>query len=132
MAAITTHDLPTVAGLWTGADLAEQQEHGAGTDEELQRGRASLLEHLPGLPSDAPVEQAVERAHQLLARAPSTLLSATLDDALGEVRRPNMPGVDGRPNWSIPLPVLVEDLAAHPLLQTVARTLGEGAARRPG
>ena len=30
MAAVTTHDLPTVAGLWTGADLAEQREHGTG------------------------------------------------------------------------------------------------------
>ena len=68
MAAITTHDLPTVAGLWTGADLEEQREHGTGTDEELERGRTSLLEHLPGLPDGAPVEQAVERAHELLAR----------------------------------------------------------------
>src|SRR3712207_7760174 len=43
MAAITTHDLPTVAGLWTGADLEEQREYGTGTDEELERGRTSLL-----------------------------------------------------------------------------------------
>jgi 4-alpha-glucanotransferase len=126
MAAITTHDLPTVAGLWSGADLAEQAEQGTGTDEELRRGRSSLLAHLPGLPQDAPVEQAVERAHQLLARAPSTLLSATLDDAVAEVRRPNMPGAGKRPNWSLPLPVPVEELGAHPLLQTVARTLAEG------
>jgi 4-alpha-glucanotransferase len=128
MAAITTHDLPTVAGLWTGADLVEQREHGTGTEEELQRGRSSLLAHLPGLTDGAPPEEAVERAHRLLARAPSTLLSATLDDAVGEVRRPNMPGAMERPNWSLPLPVLVEDLAAHPLLQKVARTLADGVA----
>jgi 4-alpha-glucanotransferase len=126
MAAISTHDLPTVAGLWTGADLAEQREQGTGTDEELERGRTSLLAQLPGLPDDATVEQAVEHAHRLLARAPATLLSATLDDAVGEERRPNMPGADARPNWSLPLPVLVEDLPGHPLLQTVARTLAEG------
>ncbi|MGZ4508393.1 MAG: 4-alpha-glucanotransferase [Blastococcus sp.] len=126
MAAISTHDLPTVAGLWTGADLAEQREQGTGTDEELERGRASLLAHLPGLPEDASAERAVERAHELLARAPSALLSATLDDAVGAVRRPNMPGARTRPNWSLPLPVPVEDLAAHPLVQTIARTLGEG------
>jgi len=126
MAAISTHDLPTVAGLWTGADLTEQREQGTGTDEELERGRASLLAHLPGLPDDATAEQAVERAHRLLARAPSALLSATLDDAVGEVRRPNMPGAGHRPNWSLPLPVPVEDLAAHPLVQTVARTLADG------
>ncbi|HET6694777.1 MAG TPA: 4-alpha-glucanotransferase, partial [Pedococcus sp.] len=129
MAAVTTHDLPTVAGLWTGDDLAEQREQGTGTEEELERGRTSLLAHLPGLEDDATAEQAVERAHQLLARAPSTLLSATLDDALGEVRRPNMPGAADRPNWSLPLPVVVEDLSAHPLLQKVARTLADGVAQ---
>jgi 4-alpha-glucanotransferase len=126
MAAITTHDLPTVAGLWTGKDVEEQREYGTGTDEELERGRKALLERLPGLAGDAPVEQAVERAHQLLAQAPSKLLSATLDDAVGELRRPNVPGTTERPNWSLPLPVLVEDLPAHPLLQTVARTLAVG------
>ncbi|MCZ2861209.1 4-alpha-glucanotransferase [Blastococcus sp. VKM Ac-2987] len=126
MAAITTHDLPTVAGLWTEADVDEQREHGTGTDEELERGRSSLLAHLPGLSDDATVEQAVEQAHALLATSPSLLLSATLDDALGEQRRPNMPGAGDRPNWSLPLPVPVEDLAVHPLLQTVARTLAEG------
>ena len=126
MAAITTHDLPTVAGLWTGDDLVEQREQGTGTSDELERGRTSLLGHLPGLAADATAEQAVERAHQLLARAPSTLLSATLDDAVGEVRRPNMPGAADRPNWSLPLPVVVEDLPAHPLLRKVARILADG------
>ncbi|MCW2637160.1 MAG: 4-alpha-glucanotransferase [Blastococcus sp.] len=126
MAAISTHDLPTVAGLWTGTDMAEQREQGTGTDEELERGRNSLLEHLPGLPEEASVEDAVERAHRLLARAPALLLSATLDDAVAEERRPNMPGANDRPNWSLPLPVLVEDLPSHPVLRTVARTLAEG------
>ncbi|HEY0402323.1 MAG TPA: 4-alpha-glucanotransferase, partial [Blastococcus sp.] len=60
MAAITTHDLPTVAGLWTGEDVEEQREYGTGTEDELERGRTSLLEHLPGLADGAPAEQAVE------------------------------------------------------------------------
>jgi 4-alpha-glucanotransferase len=126
MAAITTHDLPTVAGLWTGEDVEEQREYGTGTDAELERGRTSLLAHLPKLPDGAPVEDAVEQAHRRLAEAPSTLLSATLDDAVGERRRPNMPGTTERPNWSLPLPVAVEDLPGHPLVQTVARALAEG------
>jgi 4-alpha-glucanotransferase len=129
MAAITTHDLPTVAGLWTGKDVEEQRECGTGTAEELERGRTSLLEHLPGLPEGASAEEAVVRAHELLAQAPSTLLSATLDDAVGEIRRPNMPGTVERPNWSLPLPVLVEDLAGHPLLQKVAGALADGVRR---
>jgi 4-alpha-glucanotransferase len=126
MAAVTTHDLPTVAGLWTGADLAEQREQATGTDEELARGRAALLSKLTGLPDDATPEDAVRRAHELLARAPSALLSATLDDALAERRRPNMPGADDRPNWSLPLPVPVDDLAEQPLVRAIATTLAAG------
>jgi 4-alpha-glucanotransferase len=129
MAAITTHDLPTVAGLWSGADVEEQRERGTGTDEELERGRQDLLAKLTGVRSNARPETAVKRAHELLAGAPSLLLSATLDDAVGERRRPNLPGTTDRPNWSLPLPVPVEDLPAHPLLQDVARTLADGVAR---
>ena len=128
MAAITTHDLPTVAGLWTGADMAEQREHGTGTDEELERGRTSLLEHLSDVPEGASPAEAVEAAHARLATAPSVLLSATLDDALAVERRPNMPGADDRPNWRLPLPVPVEALAGHAGVQTVARVLAEGVA----
>src|SRR4051812_33085550 len=63
MAAVTTHDLPTVAGLWTGADVDEQREHGLGSDEELQRGRSSLLEHLGKVPKKASPAKAVEAAY---------------------------------------------------------------------
>jgi 4-alpha-glucanotransferase len=126
MAAVSTHDLPTVAGLWTGTDLAEQEEQGTGTEEELARGRVSLLERLPGLEDGAPPEAAVRHAYGLLARAPSALLSATLDDAVAEVHRPNMPGADSRPNWCLPLPVPVEDLPEHPVLRSVAGILADG------
>jgi 4-alpha-glucanotransferase len=128
MAAVTTHDLPTIPGLWTGADLAEQREHGLGTDEELERGRTSLLEHLGDVPADATPAEAVASAYRRLATAPSTLLSATLDDALAEERRPNMPGANERPNWRLPLPVPTEELAGHAGVQAVARVLAEGLA----
>jgi 4-alpha-glucanotransferase len=128
MAAITTHDLPTVAGLWTGSDLEDQRKNETGPDDELERGRTALLAKLKGVRKNARPATAVKRAHELLARAPSLLLAATLDDAVGEERRPNMPGTTERPNWSLPLPVLVEDLPAHPLVRTVASTL-DGALR---
>jgi 4-alpha-glucanotransferase len=130
MAAITTHDLPTVAGLWTGADVEEQRERGTADDDELEQGRQSLLTKLSGVRKNAKPETAVKRAHELLAQAPSLLLSATLEDAVAERRRPNMPGTTDRPNWSLPLPVLVEELPEHPLVQTVAGTLAEGVIRR--
>jgi 4-alpha-glucanotransferase len=122
--AVTTHDLPRVAGLCTGADLVEQREYDLGGEEELALGRDGLLVHLPGLPVDASSERAVQRAYELLAEAPSRLLSATLDDAVAAERRPNVPGTTERPNWSLPLPVPVEDLPGHPLVQRIADTLG--------
>ncbi|MGY1603678.1 4-alpha-glucanotransferase [Geodermatophilus sp. SYSU D00815] len=127
MAAVTTHDLPTVAGLWTGADVEEQRELGTGSAEELQSGRLALLRKLQGVRGNARPATAVRRAYERLATAPSLLLSATLEDAVGEVRRPNMPGTTERPNWSLPLPVPVEDLPGHPLLKEIAGAL---AARR--
>jgi 4-alpha-glucanotransferase len=126
MAAVTTHDLPTIAGLWTGADLAEQREHGLGTDEELERGRAALLEHLGDVPADATPAEAVEAAYRRLGTAPSTLLSATLEDAVAEERRPNVPGTTDRPNWCLPLPVPTEELAGHPGVRAVAQVLADG------
>jgi 4-alpha-glucanotransferase len=129
MAAITTHDLPTVAGLWTGTDLDDQRRYGVGSEEELLAGRTGLLAKLKGVRKSARPDAAVSRAHELLGQAPCLLLSATLDDAVGEQRRPNLPGTTDRPNWSIPLPVLVEDLPTHPLVQSVAGIM-DGAVRR--
>ncbi len=136
MGAITTHDLPTVAGLWTGSDVAEQVELGTGEREQLEKDRQQLMAHLTDHP-DGPtrrmgVAKAVERAHALLATAPCLLVSATLDDALGVERRPNVPGAMERPNWRLPLPVAVDDLAGHRGVRAVARELGVGAPRPAG
>jgi 4-alpha-glucanotransferase len=125
MAAVTTHDLPTVAGLWTDADLAEQQEFAAGPDAALRSGAAELRAKLASveLDDDARVEEAVEAAYALLARSPAILLSATLEDAVAAERRPNMPGVGARPNWRLPMAVRIEDLADNPTATAIARTL---------
>jgi len=124
LAAVTTHDLPTVAGLWTGADLAEQRLHNAADSAALAAGRQRLLQRLPDLDPDADVAEVVLAAYQLLARSPSTLLSATLEDAVAEERRPNMPGVETRENWSTALSVTLEELVQHPTALAVARVLG--------
>ena len=128
-AAVTTHDLPTVAGLWTGADVEEQRAAGTGTDAELERRPDSLLERLPACPARRAGRGGGGARVPTLAEAPSRLLSATLEDAVGEDRRPNMPGTMRPPNWSLPLPVPVEDLPGHPLVQTVGKaTLAAGVA----
>ena len=80
-----------------------------------------------GLKTDAPAKEAVVAAHRLLARAPSTLVAMTLDDAVNEAERPNMPGADlERPNWSIALPMPLEEIEAAPLPRELASILREG------
>jgi len=59
----------------------------------------------------------------MLGRAPSVLLSATLDDAVAARRRPNVPGTSDRANWRLPLPVSVEDLPQHFGAQAVVKVL---------
>jgi 4-alpha-glucanotransferase len=134
MATVTTHDLPTVAGLWTGSDLEEQREQGAGSHDQLVEGREQLLDRLTGPsgldPAASPAE-AVVAAYRLLASAPSTLLAATLEDAVGEERRPNIPGTTQRPNWSYALPVRVDDLADHELVKSVTSLLAEAVPSPP-
>ena len=67
---------------------------------------------------EADADVAVQRVRQ--HGVPGCEPMSALDDALGELRRPNMPGTTDRPNWSLPLPLLVDDLPGHPLLQAVA------------
>jgi 4-alpha-glucanotransferase len=126
LASVTTHDLPTVAGLWTGSDVTDQQRYVATDPAELERGRQEMLGRLDPdgtLEAGAPPEDAVLLAYRTLAQAPSLLLSATLEDAVAEERRPNLPAVTDRPNWSIPLPVRVDDLPGHRLAAELAETL---------
>lgn len=113
---LTTHDLPTVPGLWTGVDAAIRAEAGLpadpDADERLRSNLASLAAH-GGLadPDDADADEVTDAAHTALAAAGSDLVLVTLEDAVGVRERPNVPGtVDERPNWRLALPVTIEEL----------------------
>jgi 4-alpha-glucanotransferase len=114
LAAVTTHDLPTVAGLWTGTDAEDQLEATDMPEDDVYGGRADLLEKLTrdGLADDASPAEAVTAAYEQLVRAPSLLVSLSLEDAVLEQRRPNVPGTTARENWRIPLPVRVDELGS--------------------
>jgi 4-alpha-glucanotransferase len=125
LAAVTTHDLPTVAGRWTSADLEAQHEIGNEPNVEGEQEVRRRLQEIAGVVPDAPVEEVTEAAYRALARTPSRVKVATLDDALGVEERPNMPGtVDEWPNWSISLPVPLEEIEEHPGVAAVGRALG--------
>lgn len=135
LAAITTHDLPTVAGLWTGFDLDAQKRLHLSPNEEGTKGIKARVMALTRASERTPAPTVIARLHEALSRAPSRLVTATLEDALAVEERPNMPATsDEWPNWSLALPRPIEDLMRDPLAQRIAKALGKGrsrARRRP-
>ena len=109
LAAVTTHDLPTVRGLWTGSDLREQQAVGIAPNAEGTAALRSRLRSETGLPDDASPDEVALGIHRRLTEAPSVMIVATLEDVLGVAERPNLPGTtaDRRPNWSLALPITI-------------------------
>jgi 4-alpha-glucanotransferase len=86
---VTTHDLPTVAGVLAGDD-------GAG---DVLDAMLALVDG-PGRRSSVDVLVAI---HAAIARSPARLVLAAVDDLAGSLVRPNSPGTlngdDGDRNW---------------------------------
>jgi 4-alpha-glucanotransferase len=124
VAMTSTHDLPTVAGWWRGADIAAGAKHGrlgpGVTPEAVQQQRdmdrpalwnALVSEHVaegPPPPSDDP-KPVVDAALRFVARTESPLCLIPIEDLLAQNEQPNVPGaVDDHPNWRHRLPVSAE------------------------
>jgi len=115
LAAATTHDLPTIAGVWTGVDAPP--------------GMAEQLAAVGGAAPGASTGDVVVAAYAALAEAPSMIVLATLEDALCVTERPNVPGTTvERPNWSRALPLPIEEIEGDATATAVAATLDR---RRP-
>jgi len=126
LAAVTTHDLPTVRGLWTGSDLREQAAVGIRSNVEGTEALRTRLRTLTGLADDASPDAVSLAVHRRLAEAPSVLIAATLEDALGVAERPNLPGTTGdrRANWSLALPEALDRIESDPRVRAVGQALG--------
>ena len=124
LGAVTTHDLPTVAGLWSGSDVRAQREIGMDPNDHATGRLRDRLGRWAGVGPTASADDVVAGTYATLARAPSVLLTAALDDALAVEERPNMPGtLDEWPNWSIALPAPLEELRSDPRPAEIARHL---------
>ncbi|MEO7294782.1 MAG: 4-alpha-glucanotransferase, partial [Candidatus Limnocylindria bacterium] len=124
-AGVTTHDLPTVAGTWTGSDLEDQASSGVTPDPDALALLRSRLARAAGVGVDAPLDEVVVSLHARVAASPSALVAATLEDALGVEERPNLPGTvaPARQNWSLALPVALEELGEHDQVRAVVEAL---------
>ena len=120
LAMVTTHDLPTIAGVWTGADRAELEALGRPADDGPDVLRDRLVS-LTQVGADALVAEVVDDVHRCLGQTRSVVALATLEDLCHVTLRPNVPGTtDERPNWSMALPLSVEELTSD---ATVAERL---------
>ena len=110
VAMTSTHDLPTVAGWWQGADLELRRGLGTAKQEEVdERARdrtvlwqafddAGAAKRPPPPPEDA--EAAVDAAIAFVATTPDPLALVPLEDIIGTAEQPNLPGtIDQHPNW---------------------------------
>ena len=144
MAVVTTHDLPTLSGFWSGEDLDTRARLGFYPDEaaleavrlERQRDKTRILEELnvqgllpEGLPTDAAAAPEMAPAlcraiHAFLARTPSRIMMASIEDAIGERCQTNLPGtVERHPNWSRKLALTLEELQDDPRPWELAATI---------
>jgi glycogen operon protein len=119
-ACVSTHDLPTLAGWWEAADIAERASLGlldaAAAEravEERQADKAALLALLRqeglldgglsdrGQDMDGPIVPVLAAAvHALISVSPALLALVQADDLVGETLAVNLPGTDReRPNW---------------------------------
>ncbi len=122
VAAMTsTHDLPTVAGWWTGADIALRTKHHvlgptqnrANAEAERSTDRTALWQAFTASgvargnpPARDHPQPFVDAALRFVARTASALTLLPLEDALASPDQPNLPGtIDEHPNWRRRLPV---------------------------
>src|SRR5207237_7058379 len=105
---------PRVGGRGLGSDIRTQRALGLEPNEEGWAAARHRLQSVLGVEDDAPVDEVIVAAHAALAGAPSMLVSATLDDAVGVEERPNMPGTTTEwPNWRRALPLSLEQPQGH-------------------
>ncbi|MDB5618303.1 4-alpha-glucanotransferase [Tardiphaga sp.] len=107
-----THDLPTLAGWRSYADLV--MKRGLGIDPgESDDARRYAIEKL----GDALRQHGIENADlygvlRFLSLTSTRMLAVAMEDLLGVIDQPNIPGtIDEHPNWRQRLPVTVEAIA---------------------
>ncbi|HLK68804.1 MAG TPA: 4-alpha-glucanotransferase [Bryobacteraceae bacterium] len=130
----TTHDLPTLAGFWTAADIETRRSVGM-LDDQGFRAQSSVREqekqkmldllfqlglmpaHLPRFAAAYP--ELTGELHNaiigFLARTPSQLLAINQEDLTKERFQQNLPGTTWQyPNWGRKMRFTVEQLRSAP------------------
>lgn len=127
LCSVTTHDLATIGGIWSGDAVGHSRDAGVTPNEAGLLALRGKLAGLPGVPAHAPLDDVIVAIHAALAKAPSRILLATLDDALAVMEQPNMPGTTTSwPNWSLALTRPIEELRERVLPRRIAAAMRRG------
>jgi len=135
VAMLNTHDLPTFAAHWRGADIQDRARRKLISEREARRAmveRAAKAEALKRflqregwLESGPADEAAVMRACLAwLAAGPAETLLINLEDLWGEECPQNMPGLVNGSNWRRKARFTVEEIQNSPGLSTFLRAIG--------
>jgi 4-alpha-glucanotransferase len=135
LVSVTTHDLPTLTGWWNGHDIRVRGELGqyaapGALDAELAErwtDRERLLSSMRWagvVPQDTGSEhltpELVGAIHGYLAKSPGRILMVQVEDIVGEIDQPNLPGtVHQHPNWQRKLPITIDELSDAPLGRSI-------------
>jgi 4-alpha-glucanotransferase len=136
----TTHDLPTIAGFWSGADIEARRQAGvidekgahaalAARAEEKQKMLDALFDenllpgHLPRKAADYPAltGDLHNAVIGFLATTPSQLLAINHEDLTKQTEQQNLPGTTWQyQNWANKMRYTVEELRTHETARSFA------------
>lgn len=132
VATTTTHDMPTVAGWWAGADLpttagdVRQAEDARAWDRGLLWSAMQAAGVASGeRPSPEETDPVVAAALAFIARTPSMLKIVPLEDALGVREQVNVPGAShDAGNWRLRHAADAADLLSDEQVRARLASLG--------
>jgi len=141
MAAVTTHDLPTLAGFWEGRDIqikqaldlyprpqmSELERQGREQDRDnvsSALARRKLLPRVPPLRSiagQACPEEVRLGVLEYLGQSEAALVEIRLEDVFGLPEQQNLPGtITEYPNWKRKIPLSLAQMREAPEAQNLA------------
>jgi 4-alpha-glucanotransferase len=143
MVTVSTHDLPTLAGWWTGNDLTWRNNLNLYPDEAMgvqdRQNRIKDRDHLIAAmidmqvlnPDDAPAAspakmnaKLAEAVQSYLAKSPCSIQMIPLEDALAMHEQVNIPGtIDEHPNWLQRLDLDVNAIWQQPSMQDLVKIM---------
>ncbi|MBI4965279.1 MAG: 4-alpha-glucanotransferase [Desulfomonile tiedjei] len=145
LVSISTHDLPTLGGFWSGGDIATRrgigqlsEERAKAFTEERARSKTKILERLVqdgflddegarfARESKLPTDELHSAVIAFLLHTNSKLVMINQEDVFLDVRQQNFPGTTWEhPNWVTKMRYSVEELRNNPDALRYARKFKE-------